>query len=634
MNNTVQQLFFLSLAFVTFYGIGKLLLHRSDIDSRFEANFLIGFASYTVIVSFGYQLGIPINYLGVVLSGVGICATIFLKRLIPKIGKFVKRGNNFSKLLSNKNLLFMIPFGFFFISDLIGGLAIRIFQGNHWDYLSYEGIAESISRYSYSELMSGSRNGLTLRDPVTILASNSLQARPNVEIVLASLAKTFDMSILDNTYVFMLVLVTLMALAMSFLTKLLNKDFFAHRTKLRMFFIILFTIGFWGQYLLDIDAISSLSAASLYVFLFGLLLLFFKKPTLFKGYCVGLIEIALMLLYPEGCVFLTPFYGLQIIILLWIYRKQLKSKFWVLFIGTQMSAFLLLSLSAYKPLSFAFNQLSFAGTKASAPWANYFDDYLWGSSGLADRNSIGRLVNVPMGLTGQYFISPRVNVSLSLLELLKWGWALLTIGVFFLVLLVSKQELKKISFLSIPLSIMVVIVPIVALKSTLWVAGKGITYLLPTCFVFFLFLFERSWDSKSKKIQSILLIFIIGWAMSQVYFAFTRIENSQSGIVHTNPPYPSIQLVNMKSSQDWNFNFHDIKKTCSGINLKIEDRFREYYVEMKLDELRIPWSSEFDVNSYFGIGSNLGMMRRIKTDKTCVIQDTSHNNVLRFQLTR
>ena len=602
----------------TFFGLGRLSLAKVSLNYKFELSFLVGFTIFILATSFGYQFGWSLRWVAGILEFVGLFSASWI--VYRKI--MLASASGFSDVrFKSSSVILSIASVFLFIPSLVGGLALRVFQGNHWDYLSYQGIAQSISRYSFKTLLTGPSTGLALKDPITILATSSLHARPNVEIVLAALAAPFHLSILDNTYVFSIGLVIVLAFTMSFFAQNFLEVKVKYGLIVQTAFIALFVTGFWGQYLLDINALSALAAIPIYVGIFATISIYFKFFRFELAIILGLFEVTAALIYPEASAFLVPFFGLQIAVLVWFKRKKLNWKISRDFTAYQVITISLLFLSAYKPIQFAISQIHFASSKASAPWGNYFQAYLGGNDGLVGIHLGDLLRTFPLGMLGEYFLAPsHLNLS-NLRDILSLLLTLLTYVSLAIVIFGSRRDwLKKAEF-TIPLTLFLIFLPVVYFKSTLWVAGKGFSYLAPMVFLFIFYLCVIAFQNSHKIQKYVPVAIALIWIVSQAGFGFSRTLNSPSGIVHNFPAYPAAQVSTMKSNQDWFLNTDFIKKSCSVVKIDIVDPFQNYYVEMKLNEKNVLWWDANPINTYFGNGSNLGRMQKINANNICSIQN-------------
>jgi hypothetical protein len=612
----------------TFFGLGRLSLAKVSLNYKFELSFLVGFTIFILATSFGYQFGWSLRWVAGILEFVGLFSASWI--VYRKI--MLASASGFSDVrFKSSSVILSIASVFLFIPSLVGGLALRVFQGNHWDYLSYQGIAQSISRYSFKTLLTGPSTGLALKDPITILATSSLHARPNVEIVLAALAAPFHLSILDNTYVFSIGLVIVLAFTMSFFAQNFLEVKVKYGLIVQTAFIALFVTGFWGQYLLDINALSALAVIPIYVGIFATISIYFKFFRFELAIILGLFEVTAALIYPEASAFLVPFFGLQIAVLVWFKRKKLNWKISRDFTAYQVITISLLFLSAYKPIQFAISQIHFASSKASAPWGNYFQAYLGGNDGLVGIHLGDLLRTFPLGVLGEYFLTPNHAHWNKLIYVISIVLTILTYISITLIIYRSRREyIKNVEFL-FPLTLFLISLPLLYFKSTLWVAGKSFSFLVPILFLFIFYLTLTGLLNSHHKQKILITLVSLIWAVSQLGFGISRISNSSSGIVHNFPAYPAAQVSTMKSNQDWFLNTDFIKKSCSVVRIDMVDPFQNYYVEMKLNEKNVLWWDANPINTYFGNGSNVGTMKAKSGNNSCTLRNVENHAKYRFE---
>jgi len=53
------------------------------------------------------------------------------------------------------------------------------------------------------------------------------------------------------------------------------------------------------------------------------------------------------------------------------------------------------------------------------------------------------------------------------------------------------------------------------------------------------------------------------------------------------------------------------------VELRIQEPFQRFFLQMKLNEFEIPWYDVSPINTYFGAGSDIGQMEKIASDQLC-----------------
>ena len=400
MLNVALPLIFLLVSWSVGLGFYKFFPRPKDISITVTP--VLGFAILVVFTSYSYQFGIQTDQIGLVIY---VLSTFFLiwqlnsirvKSSILRLKESVTNVFSVFGILTIGYLLLVYP-------AVIGGTNFKIFQGNHWDSLSYMGITQSITSHSFYDLTTNS--GITLIDPVTTLATSSMRARPNVEIILASILAPFDLSILDYSYSFAIFLTLILGCGMWALFDYFKPKNSGKKVVLSVFLISAFLVGFWGQYLIDINAWSSAAAIPLMIGIFVWKSAWLLKTDLQRGLVLGIFLVSSILIYPESFLFFSP-----LIFLFAVFtirrngiRFTVNLQWYVLLYSL---VFLLLLTSKYQPLMFGISQLKFGSSDASAPWGPYFQAYLGGDQGLSYSSGLNFIRTIPSGLLGLYFLSP------------------------------------------------------------------------------------------------------------------------------------------------------------------------------------------------------------------------------------
>ena len=590
----------------------RFILRNGELSNEFSL--VVGLLVATTLCSFGYQFGLRVESIGFSIYALSICmGAVSLIRVIKK--GFV------TGIPWLKMTLSCVPYAVFVvIVELplrVGGYNFKVFQGNHWDQLSYIGISQSLSRYRFNDLASGYEMNLHLQDPVSIIATNSLRSRPNVELLYTTMASPLNVSIIDFAYSFQLVLLAVSLFTIvGFVKYFIDIELTVSRIFAVKMLSVAFVCGFWGQYFVDLNAWSALSVVPIIMFLFVICDKWSKRIDIATGCILISAIVSLTLLYPEAMIFITPF----LLLFFYLRMQQLRK---VNLEGVFKSSvivvlsFAILAISYYKPLQFGIEQLKFGNSTSSENWGSYFQAFFAGQDGRLGARSGLFLYSVPMALSGMYFLAPQSlgatsipNALLSSLVLIACiSLVLLTIITFI------KKRKKAIYVAFLPAA---VIVPIVKMSSTVWVAGKAVNYLIPVLFALLvMMILEFKCELRSIKNIGIIALTTV-WAMSQFVFAVNRIQTVQEfGIPHK-PPYISIQDNSLKMNQDWFISKAQFKE-CSVVELRIEEPFQRFFAQMKLNEFEILWYDVLPINTYFGAGSDLGQMKKLINEESCLL---------------
>jgi hypothetical protein len=74
----------------------------------------------------------------------------------------------------------------------------------------------------------------------------------------------------------------------------------------------------------------------------------------------------------------------------------------------------------------------------------------------------------------------------------------------------------------------------------------------------------------------------------------------------------------MKVNQNWSLSSEQFAR-CKAVELSVTEPFQRYFLQMKLNEFGIPWYDLLPVNSYFGVGSDIGTMRKLPIMNKCTL---------------
>jgi hypothetical protein len=447
----------------------------------------------------------------------------------------------------------------------VGGYNLRVFQGNHWDQLSYVGISQSLSRYRLHDLASGYEMSLHVKDPVSIIAMNSLKSRPNVELLYSTMISPLKLSVIDFAYSFQLVLLAvLLATIIGFVKHFIDVELTVGRIFVIRMLSVAFICGFWGQYLLDLNAWSSLSVGPIIMFLFVVCDKWSNTSDVATGLLLISTLVSLTLLYPEAMIFIAPFLALYFSIRIQQLRKVNLKQVFKSSIILSISV-VILAISYYKPLEFGFQQLKFGNSNSSENWGAYFQAFFVGQDGRLGGPSGILMYSVPMAISGMYFLAPQSLGAMSFPNTLQNIWVVVaSISLVLFAITTAFKKRKEAIFLAfLPAAI---IVPLVAKFSTVWVAGKAVNYLIALLFSLVVIMILEI-EIKRGSIKYVCMIVITtGWAMTQFAFAIDRIQSVQEfGIPHK-PPYISIQDNSLKMNQDWSIKKAQFKE-CSVVEV-------------------------------------------------------------------
>jgi len=594
---------------VSVFLIGEFLIRTPEplSEIKYQACFVYGLMVWTLVSSYSYQLGVSPSISGLILY---ICALLiglkrvrgFFKAIKPKDTKIQK-----SIIIAN-SICAMVFMTFIALPAILKGINFSVFQGNHWDNLSYIGISQSISNYSFEEIKNGFQSGLAFNDPVSVLALNSLYSRPNVEILYTSLVAPLGVSIVDNAYFFLIMLEAALGVSIFGFVKYFSKAVTSNgRRNMVLILSTLFIVGFWGQYLIDLNAWSALSVAGAMLISIVFIDCWIRSQGFVFGIQTTLLLVAMFLLYPEGSIYILVLLLLYFVIELLRSKKSFKlvlSK--IIFLI--LSVYVCINLFQYRTLDFLLRQITIGNSDVTKPWAAYFQAFLSGRTGMLDSSTSDLLQTIPMAISGMYFLSPIEKISTSL-GTIQQIISLVSLMAFLAILAANflRKNRFTIEYLILP---PLILIPLVSYHSSIWTGGKILSFSVPIVFAIVLvmmtdLMFQRSIGNFKTVVFTII---ISVWGISQVQFGISRISSvMRTGYPHEFP-YISIQDTSLKLTQDWKLRKSSFNG-CKYILVDIEEPFQKYYAEMKLNEFKLAWIDLKPLNSYFSAGDNFGYMK-------------------------
>lgn len=630
---------------ILFYcGLGQQISKRIPLPQSFLLSAPIGFSIAAIFSSIFYKLGIALSYQCIFLGIVSFLNILIERKSILK---------NLKTNLTIYSVGLAVSF-FLLLPYYTGGPQFYSFQGNHWDNFSYLGSSISYSKDSFEFLKSTPENEL-VNKPIALAGKRNLSVRPSINITHA-LTSFFSMSsMIDNHYIFLcsLWLLTFNALLFGLIT------FFKFKFSKSTLVAMAFVLGFFGQYIFDINAWSHMGAFSLILSLNFLAFCFVRnKNNLNFYFYLSLVILGggVLYIYPEILLFHGPFF--VALLGYGIYTKKLNLIDSTKILGT-FGCVLILGLFFYEgSIGFIIRQFTESNSSQNTFWT-YFQKYFFGQGDLlidlktAAENTFIKLgfdnkeeaiknihwptfvkdfffsgngliqlfvlaINLLAGFFGLYFITPIHN--LGTIQLILWS---LTLALFLISLKYSifkniKNYIKNLDFqlLLLYLTILLSICSIFILKKQLWSLGKALTYISPFLFI----LISYSYLKEVKLFKNISLIYIFLNIIFGLYRPLAAMN--ENGIHYSYPPYPSIHDGSREVKLNYDLSLRDLRKkikSCKGISVDVKNLWAREHVFFYLYEHDIPFTSDLSIWSYVDTENDLGHMKKIATD--CVLND-------------
>jgi hypothetical protein len=373
--------------------------------------------------------------------------------------------------------------------------------------------------------------------------------------------------------------------------------------------------GFWGQYVFDINAWSSISSMPLLLasvwFLasdsnsfFGMRRLQWRPVALVTIFLAGAVY-----LYPEGSAFFAPAMGAMVLA-----RCALaKSLTGVIHCGASLLAVLVILLPVWKStVGLVFYQAKFVQDQ-HVQWWHYFLDYIFGRNG-PGTHAVTMPLDGLLGLLGLYYLTPGEGAPVVQIAISYLFLALLLGSLVFLILKMCRSALVAragtFAFLGLVISTVVLLgeAAVLAALQRWWAFGKAISYVSPLLMIVLLVPCATVWSLPrgllavtGRVASGLLSTFHLGFAMARPVAA------ARPHGIHYAAPYPAIQRPEMKIGFDWGATEHvDQLGPDDLVAVHIEYPWVRSYVRVLLLSRGIPHFITTPVTQYHISTDSLG----------------------------
>lgn len=580
----------------------------------------IGLLFAVVTANLFYRIGLPLRITGYLLL---VITSTYLMTLVPMV---LKELSIIHTKFEKKYLWYAAVLILLLLPPILGGSNFQVFQGNEADHLSYQSISLSVNNYSYQELSTATFDRLGRTDPTANIGIINIDKRPVVELLYVSLFKAFGLSLIDFSYYFLLLL-----LIQAFYTAsgYLGTKIKSQKTH-NSIFMSLVMIGFWGQYIFDLNAWSFLLAIPIFILFCFVFELFIVQPSTKSALLISILVYALFATYPEASIFWFCGLSFYFVAVFFILDRTARWKILKKITFVPILSSIMILTIGYGAFKFFLGQTNVTISSVTSSWHLYFDAYLLGNNATESFQIINLLRTVPMGLLGLFFITPSelrmsiVTFFFFIVPVIVFCWHLLSI-----LTQNVKQYLREPMFYVVLFSILVS--PLVYQFSTLWALGKLVTFMLFP--VLLLIAMRGNFIVHSSKVAKALSLFsIVVWSLSQFAFAIDRIIWSESdAIPHRRLPYISVGDPALKKKQNWEIAFANTKE-CNIIGVQVHEPFQNLYLSMKLVDQEKKWVDLNPVTTFFGGGKKLGYMRTSYKSYDCVITNELKGRKMTFQI--
>ncbi len=501
----------------------------------------------------------------------------------------------------------------------IGGPAFTSFQGNPYDMLNYEGMAYSYGAHSFAEI-AGMVPGdaLSRTGSFAIDAKNELASRPAVAVVLSSFYRAFYPSTIDAAYPYMTALSVLSWFPIAFLLAACFGAPFAVSATVALCSVV----GFFGQYVLDINAWGQLAGMPLGLATLGLFVAYTtgaaKDGHARAGGAVGTAVLVggLLYLYPE----ITPVYALAICaaavpVLALLGLKAIDPLLTMAVAAVAGAAVCLPFLLG--TIGSLIQQTS--GAVAPQGWADFFDAYLYDvpfKVAVDAHQWLADAVYAADGLLGIYFAYPShlSADSANAVVLGEAAFAILVLACSVGAAIFARRRPALVPSIAGTAGAAAVAVGLYAAHRP-WEAGKALTMGAPLWLALLvlpvLVLRGRRLVLAAPAVALLALHIAFGAARFAVA---ARIDG-----IGRHAPYPAIG--SMKRS--FLFDIAAWRRSlagCHAISADLDDRVLDRAAEVFLAQQPIPWSSPEDVRGSFTYNEQIGRMAQVN-NPDCLITD-------------
>ena len=622
---------FVVLMLATCWLLGWPLRRLLPGKERWLAAPVLGFAVFSLGATLLYRAGMAPGTAagGLLILGLGACGAEPWLRPAQPGWRLPAEARN-TLLLAGAVLLVCLAPGW------LGGEQFRVFQGNDQDQLNYVAFSSAYRSHGYTDLMAMTPEAMAANNYL-FGARKMLLSRPAICIALAALAELYGQMTPDLVAAWMAGLQTLSFFAACYLLRGVVgvSPLPAAITATAL------TLGFFIQYVIDINAWSELAGLPVGMTAGGALLLLTAPddstdwPRLRLTLLLGLLLATLLYLYPE----LLLEYGPAAMLMLLAgqhgvgWRGRLHALRYPLLAG---AGAVLACLPMWQgTLGTMLVQQQNAMTH-NLPWWRHFQAYLFGrdldyfatsSPDLGSIDLLYALISLPIdfsaGLLGLHFLLPWAGLAMWL----RLGWKLALAMFMVLLVLAAARALREIlrasdaasaerrwrGFAAMALAAAALPVLILAM-GRYWPAGKAWSMAAPLLLLLLASpLFRRRPADRDGAITLLYLATHIALGLWRPIAA-----TDPDGILYP-APYPAVPERARKTEFNWNLaRFRPDLKQCHGVLLDLTSPALERYAQVNLTELGVPWSSLSPLNTDYFEGESLGLKPPLP-DADCVM---------------
>ena len=495
--------------------------------------------------------------------------------------------------------------------------------------LNYEGMAYSYGAPSFAEIATMvPGDALSRTGSFAIDARNELATRPAVAVILSSFYRVALPSTIDAAYPYMAALSVLVWFPLTFL----QASCFGAGIGLAAIVAFCAVVGFFGQYVIDINAWGQLAGMPLGIATLGLFVAYATdraQPTwasrIGAGAAVAILVGGMLYLYPE----VTPVYAVAIVTAalaaLAVRRFAAIDPLTTMAVGAAGGVGLCLPF-----LSGTIGSLvrQTGGAVAAESRADFFDAYIYAVPFKAAVGAGQRLADAVYavdGLLGIYFTFPH-DLSPSLTAMALVGEAAFAVALALCcALAIAKVRRRQASAAGVAATLGALAVGVgLYAAGRPWEAGKAFSMAAPL------------WLA----LLALPMFVLRGWALALILpaVALLTLHLTFGGArlavaaridgIGRHAPYPAMASTKRSYLVDigaWRRGLAG----CRGVSVDVDDRVLDRMAQVFLAQQPVPWSAPEDLRGSFTYNEPIGRMQQV-ADPDCRITDRKSSDGLKI----
>lgn len=538
------------------------------------------------------------------------------------------------------------------IPAIIGGEQYYVFRGNWWDHFMYLTSAYGFANYPLSSIINFDTSTFLSND-LLIYANQQHSLRPSVILIFSLFLSKGHGDIFLRGFLYNSALLAAVYPPLRSIFQVIRNNIPSGATRPWLLSLLPagYILGFWGQYIFDINAWGQLASLPLILAFVASFLILLDKwhssglvanhPPV-RHYSVAIILFSgSWFIYPENALIHLCMLALATASWLFVIRPPAKFRTSVWLMALPLFSILFALPNYQTTITFLIPQAIDGLTKVKDWWL-YFDSYLVGidtpfdsfiNSLMLTVDNVSSLQNLfsefwylPFyfitSFFGYYFITPQ-NES----GFLFYPWQAIVI-IFSIALSTTffRSLFMKFRAADTPVVFIrgiciagLIMTAYLAIKHQWWSAGKALSFTSPYLYILLLLpllSFSSTLDRGPMKhiavaVANIVLVLSLGFGAARVYASM-----DENGIGYYRN-YPSIQGKENKMDILWKLDIEEARG-CTGVNLgPFSQPFFQHYAKLKLAYAGIPYFTRQPVLTYLVVGDPIGTMPDIPTD--CII---------------